>query len=158
MNLSDVTKTAPKYLNDRSGSLRSYVQEVLFPDRVRDLILRRASKGEKKRTITEIASVVEEATLLAYVFVTHRTFIEGSKAAKNAVDTFEELGVPGFYLGTTYFSRRNEAVILGDKLAEQMLAELDDTAREIILRSEKLYQVLEPYRDYLRQTYGKDLF
>ncbi|MEQ1763858.1 MAG: hypothetical protein ABL984_12030 [Pyrinomonadaceae bacterium] len=91
---------------------------------------------------------------MAYIFLAHKTFVEGSRAAKNAVDTFRELGIPGFQIGSAYFSGRNEEVVRGDRLAKELLSEVEPRVRSIILESEKLYQVLEPYKMIIRERYG----
>jgi hypothetical protein len=154
MHLSELTKSAPKFISDRYGSLNSYVWETLFPEDLKNRVMRRTHKRERKARFQSMKELVEEATLLAFIFVVHKTFIEGSVAAKNAVDTFRELGVPGFHLGKTYFSGRNEAVVLGDNLASEMLEVLRGEARQLVLNSNKLHEILEPYKDHISKVYA----
>lgn len=58
--------------------------------------------------------------LVMFVWLLDRFLRDGSRAAEHAVDEFARLNVPGFQVGTTTFSGRNEAVLMGQHLADAL--------------------------------------
>lgn len=155
MKIYDVMKYAPRYISLRYGSLNSYVWETLFPTKYKNKILKNKDDATKKERIEWMKSLAEEASLLAFIFVTKKIFIEGSQAAKDAVDIFAELNVPEFYLGTARFSERNDNVVLGDKLAEKLVNILDDSARKLLDDKRYLYEILAVYIDIRDSKYAR---
>lgn len=147
MSFTNLIKGAPRYLTLRYGSLNSYVWESLFPKKD---ITRRFSKIKdekiKKTEIGIMKNIVDEATLLVFIFVTRKVFIEGSNTAKEAVDILKELGVNEFYLGKAKFSERNENVMMGEKLSERLLLSLNPEMRDLVLDSNYIYQILDRYK------------
>jgi len=81
-------------------------------------------------------------------------FLHGSEAAKETVDILEELNVPGFRLGSTLFEGRNENVLLGERLAGELLNSLDPKARRLVLESQKIYQIIDMYRPIAKELRG----
>ena len=129
MKVYTVFNKAPRYLSQRYGALNSLVWETLFPQEYKNKLLRKI-KSEEKRTavIQKMKDIADEATTVLFIFVTKKLFIEGSNAAKNAVDILKELGVTQFKLGNSIFSERNENVVLGDVLAEKLLQSLNKSS------------------------------
>lgn len=151
MNLSEVMKSAPKYITQRYGSLNSYVWESLYPQAQKNKLLNKISnEEEKKGELRRMKEVVDEATLLLFIFVTRRFFEEGSEAAKRAVDIFKELGVNEFYLGSTKFEGRNENVLMGEVLANKLFESLPYEMRSVIAESRFMSDILDRYRDFTR--------
>lgn len=147
MNLSSIIKSAPRYLQLRYGGLNSYVWESLFPRKEKNRILSKIKdESKKKEEFVRMKEVVDEATLLIFIFVTKKIFIEGSNAAKNAVDTLRELGVKEFYLGDAKFAGRNENVVLGDKLADRLFASLNRDMRSLLTDSIYMSDIINKYK------------
>ena len=65
---------------------------------------------------------------LVLVSVLDNLFQEGAKAAKETVDSMEDLGMSGFVVGETEFIGRNENVIRGDKLSLKLRQNLSSYA------------------------------
>ena len=85
--------------------------------------------------------------LLYFFFLLNKFFVEGSSAAKQAVDTLNELQVDGFYIGSNYFSGRNDKVIQGDKLSELLLSTItDEKAKKLVSKSHYISEILNEYR------------
>lgn len=149
MNIYEIIKNGPRYLTIRYGSLNSYVWEHLFPQDYKNRILGKIkNKEEKKEKIIKMKELVDEATVLVFIFVTRQIFTEGSRAAKETVDILKELGVNEFYLGSKKFTKRNENVILGDNLAQELLLSLDDKTQKLILEAKYPYQIINEYKKF----------
>lgn len=140
---------APKFVTSRFNSLNTFIWNTLIPEEVRKKkIGRKKTKVERSKELRRLRNISNEASLVAFIFFFRKFLIEGSEAARRAVDTFEELGQPGFYIGNKYFSGRNKNVIQGEVLAQRLLNTIkSDALRELIIESEYLYQILEKYRE-----------
>jgi hypothetical protein len=147
LSISEVLKSAPRYLSMRYNSLNFYVWETLFPEDYRKkVLLKLNTSSERKEEYAKMKSISDEATLLVFIFVVKNFFSEGSRMAKATVDTLKEFDVPGFNLGKSFFSERNENVVLGDKLAEKLIFLLEDSdAAALIKNSKHIYEILDKY-------------
>lgn len=152
LNIYSIMRSAPRYLSLRYGELNSYVWESLFPRNYKNRLLSKIKDlDKKKKKIIQMKEIVDEATLLTFIFVTRKIFLEGSLAAKKAVDTLNELGVKEFYLGNTKFTERNENVVLGDDLAQKLFDSLDVDAKNLILNSTYMYDILNKYKNLIKK-------
>ena len=152
MLFDEALKETPAFIRRRFGALNSYVRESLFPAQDLDRLSRRR---ELPRFFSrEAREVVDEATTLVFVFALYKMFLHGSEAAKETVDILEELNVPGFRLGSTLFEGRNENVLLGERLAGELLNSLDPKARRLVLESQKIYQIIDMYRPIAKELRG----
>jgi Fe-S oxidoreductase len=153
MSFANLMKSAPRYLTLRYGSLNSYVWESLFPKKdINKRLFKIKDEEIKKTEIGVMKSIVDEATLLVFIFVTRKVFIEGSNTAKEAVDILKELGVNEFYLGKAKFAERNENVMMGERLSERLLLSLNPEMRALVLDSNYVYQILDRYRKLTRKS------
>lgn len=148
MSKNDFLEGAPKFLTNRFNSINNYVWETLFPNnKISELLIGKVTKQEKKEEFKRLRMISSEASLLVFIFQINRFFIEGSEAAKKAVDTFKELEVDGFYIGGSYFSDRNENVLQGARISEALISSITDLkAKEILRNSKYVYQILDEYR------------
>lgn len=126
--VSDFIKVLPRTIQRRFEGLGSYVTAILEENNLEDL------------------PAEDRELLLLLVFIKWlETFLrDGHRAAKMAVDTFADLGVASFSIGSQVFSKGSEAVLRGKELADglrasiqdpQLLKIIDDapTLRELIL-------------------------
>lgn len=148
MNSNLIFKDAPKFLTIRFNSLNKYVQEIfLSSESLAKIKLRFKTKDSRIAEIKRIRRITDEASLVAFIFVIRKMFVEGSEAAKNAVDTFSELNVNGFRIGAKFFQGRNENVVQGELLAEKMLNSIsDENTKALIKNSKFLYEILDNYK------------
>lgn len=149
MSTDDFLRGAPRFITRRFNSIKGYVRNTLYPEEVRQQIFKhlksREERQEKNRQIKELTN---EATLVTFLFLLRKFFAEGATAAKKAVDSLQELGVEGFFIGTDYFSERNPKVIQGDLLAEKLVASIEDPElRTLILDSQYVSEILQKYRN-----------
>lgn len=73
--------------------------------------------------------------------------MEGSEAAKKAVDTFLEHNIEGFKIGRQVFQGRNENVMRGEVLSKKLLNSIQDEELVVLIKdSNYAYQVIERYR------------
>ncbi|HSR89074.1 MAG TPA: hypothetical protein VLK22_01565 [Candidatus Udaeobacter sp.] len=145
---NEALKNAPRYLIIRYNSLSSYVWDNLFPNDYRRKVLSRIKTlNERKNEYKMMRSISDEATLLVFIFVINNFFTEGSRMAKKTIDILKEFNVSGFYLGRSFFEERNENVVLGDRLAQRLLALLDNKTRDLVLNSKYIYEILEKYKE-----------
>jgi len=155
MIFSKILKNAPRYLSIRFNSLNSYVWESLFPENFRRRVFSKIKDKEKRRKeYKKMRSISEEASILVFIFVLRKIFIESSKATKETVDMLKELNVNGFYLGKRYYEERNKNVIAGDELAKKLFLLLDARAKKIILNTDQIYEILDRYQKIKNEFYG----
>lgn len=152
MDTSELFSNAPKYISSRFYTINNYAWKAFFPDNSLNERLRKIDNEKlSKRELSRIKEVVSEASLAIFIFLLKRFFDEGSNAAKQAVDTFAELGIEGFQIGSKYFSGRNENVIEGDILADALLATIEDKELiELINNSKYVYQIVDRYKEFIK--------
>lgn len=148
MSSTDFLNGAPKFITNRFSSINKYVWQTMFPEQtIKERLIKYETKVERRKEIARLKSISEEASTLVFLFLLNKLFLEGAKAAKQAVDTFKGLNVDGFYIGGNYFSGRNEKVIQGDKISEQLIAAIqDEKARNLVTQSKYIYEILDEYR------------
>lgn len=148
MSSSDFLIGAPKFITNRFNSIHKYVSETLLPERTkRERLRRKRSKSEKIEELSRLKSIIDEASTIVFLFLINKFFIDGANAAKQAVDTFKELDVEGFFIGRSYFSERNEKVVQGDKISEQLLASIEDVrAKKMITESKYISEIIREYK------------
>lgn len=151
MNSNIFLKNAPRFLTARYGSLNKYVQETLIPADRLDRIRRQfRSREERRKQIQRVKEISNEASFVTFIFIIKKSFNEGSTAAKNAVDTFRDLNVDGFRIGSKYFSNRNKNVLEGDLLAEALLKSISNPRiRSLIEDSKYVSDILEAYKEII---------
>lgn len=151
MSSTDFLSGAPKFITTRFNSVNKYVWQTLFPEQtVKEQIIKFKTKSDRKKEINRLKGISEEASTVVFLFLLNKFFTEGAKAARQAVDTFKELGVDGFFIGGNYFSERNEKVIQGDKISENLLASIkDEKAKELVTNSNYVSEILEKYRSLI---------
>lgn len=148
MQSANLFEGAPKFLTTRFSSISKYVSETLIPEStIRQKTLKYRTKDEKLEEQNRLKLVANEASIVTFIFLTYKFFKEGSNAAKQAADTFNELGVEGFYIGRTYFSERNENVIKGEVIAERLLNSIsNEEIKDLVKNSQYIYEILNIYK------------
>jgi hypothetical protein len=148
MNTTDFLSGAPKFITYRFNSVNKYVWQTLFPGQtVKEQINKYKTKAERKKEIGRLKSISEEASIIVFLFLLNKFFKEGAKAAREAVDTFKDLGIGGFYIGGNYFSERNEKVLQGDIISEKLLTSLkDERVKKLVTTSNYVSEIFEQYR------------
>jgi hypothetical protein len=151
MSSTDFLSGAPKFITTRFNSVNKYVWQTLFPEQtVKEQIIKYKTKAERRKEISRLKGISEEASIVVFLFLINKFFTEGAKAARQAVDTFKDLGVDGFFIGGNYFSERNEKVIQGDKISEKLLSSIkDDKAKELVTKSNYVSEILDKYRSLI---------
>lgn len=153
MSNSDFLTGTPKLLTNRFNSVNKYVWETLFPESVRiELIGRKTTKSERKIEIARLRSISDEASTLVFLFLINKFFNDGTKAAKQAVDTLRELNVPGFYIGSNFFSERNDKVLQGERIAKILLDSIQDQrVKDLVTKSKYIYEILDEYKKVIHK-------
>jgi hypothetical protein len=151
MSSTDFLSGAPKFITTRFNSVNKYVWQTLFPEQtVKEQITKYKTKAERRKEISRLKGISEEASTVVFLFLINKFFTEGAKAARQAVDTFKDLGVDGFFIGGNYFSERNGKVIQGDKISEKLLSSIkDDKAKELVTKSNYVSEILDKYRSLI---------
>jgi hypothetical protein len=153
MDTTQIFKNAPRYIVTRFYTINNYVWKAFFPENELNDRLRKIDNKElSKKELSRLKDIVSEASLAVFIFLLKRFFSEGSNAAKQAVDIFNEIGIEGFQIGSKYFSERNENVIEGDKLAEALLSTIEDEELlGLINNSNQVFQIIERYKKIIEQ-------
>src|SRR5690349_19549000 len=112
MNIADAFKYAPKYISQRFYGINNYVWKTLFPaDTLNERLRKLPTEKERSDELSRLKDIVNEASLVILIILLRSFFAEGTRAAIQAVDTFKELGIEGFQIGSKVFSERNENVM-----------------------------------------------
>jgi hypothetical protein len=131
MAFTDLLNGAPLFLQRRYGSIRAHVKSVIeseYPD-----IDQRSIPRED----------IEFIQVIAFVYVLQGFFVDGHKAAEGAVTILQDLGVHSFKIGSAQFAPRSEAVMLGKKLADQLLDQIkDESLRNLISTTTSLGELV----------------
>jgi hypothetical protein len=127
------------------------VSQTLIPQElIEERLKTQKTSLEKKQELQRLKSISDEATTLTFIFLLNKFFNEGSKAAKDAVDTFREFEVEGFYIGGNYFSGRNEKVIQGEELSRQLLDAIkDEEVKALIIKSHYMSEIINKYKNFI---------
>lgn len=145
-------ENSPKYLRDRFFQLRSYVWYELFP---KDQFLRKLnyyqSKKEKKAFRIRAKNIVDEATYMMLIFVMKKFFADGTKVAQEAVDIFRDLDIDGFIIGGKEYQKRNENVMLGEKLSQILYDSLSPEVKELIKDKNYPHEIVSMYKAFIRE-------
>ena len=145
---SNLLKNAPRFLISKYGSINKYIHESLIPiEKIEDVRKQFKTKEERRIEFRRLRDISDEASFVAFIFILKKSFNDGSTAAKNAVDTFRDLHVNGFKIGSKLFSGRNKNVLQGDVLAEALVASIKDSrVRALIQKSTYLSEIVEEYK------------
>lgn len=108
----------PKFARDRFYHLRSFVRTELFPRKVfLDGYGARKSQPERDEYKGKVKDLVDEATVVIFVFLMRKFLSEGTVMAEETVDLLEHLGIQGFSVGSVDYQGRNENVTMGRHLS-----------------------------------------
>jgi hypothetical protein len=142
---------APKFITNRFSSINKYVWQTLCSEQtIKEKLIKFETKAERRNEIARLKTISNEASTLVFLFLLNKLFLEGAKAAKQAVDTFKDLNVDGFYIGHNYFTERNDNVVQGDKISEQLIATIqNEKARKLVTQSKYVYEILDEYRKFI---------
>lgn len=110
MSYSQILNQLPTRLRPRFESLGRYVKTIVDEEQVHIARRKRLKRQQ-----------VELLQTLVFVEVLNDLFKETTAAATRTVMTFEELGVSGFSVGQTVFVGRNENVMRGEHLSQQLM-------------------------------------
>lgn len=110
MSYTQILTQLPTRLRPRFESLGRYVKTIVDEEQVH---MPRRNRLKRQQ--------IELLQTLVFVHVLNDLFKETTAAAMRTVMTFEELGVSGFSVGQTDFVGRNENVMRGERLSEQLM-------------------------------------
>jgi uncharacterized protein YutD len=140
--------TIPLFLRRRQISLRKYVNEKLFPDSELKILFKNKSKQDIKFIITKVNDIVNECTFACTVFSFKQIFLEGTKAASEAVDTFKKLGIRKINIGKKEYFDRNENVLEGNSLYKFLLDSIENKElKKIIKYSNYFSDIINRYKN-----------
>lgn len=148
MASNDFLSNAPKFITTRFNSINKYVWQTLVPERtLKDRIRKFKTKVDRKSEIRRLKTISNEASTIVFLFLLNKFFVEGANAAKQAVDIFRELNVQGFYIGSNYFSGRNENVTQGDRISERLLSSIQDQkVKDLVIKSKYISEIIDEYK------------
>jgi hypothetical protein len=122
-NEDDTKYSLPRSLHNRLASIGSYVRSIVNEEEEGVSKRERLSRDE-----------VETITHVVFACLLAQFFRAGSQAARSAVDEFARHGVSEFAIGSTVFSGRNENVLRGDTLADDLLRSLSNLPIQDLLQ------------------------
>jgi len=122
MSLREVLAAMPYRLRSRFESLSTYVNACI--EQAIEELRRSRAPGASRRVLSDEQRQVIQVTV--FIIAVARFFRDGTRAAGMATAEFEELGSPGFAVGRTVFEGRNDNVMMGETLAQELLAVAED--------------------------------
>ena|SRR2546421_4776509 len=123
-SISDIVNQLPSKLQHRFISLGSYVQAIIAEE---------ADKHNKTiRLRPEDKQVIQ---LAAFIYSLDSFLRAGSRAAKDASETFRDFGMTGFQVGNTQFTPSNSNTRRGESLAKGLRAVVAQTPLMTYIRS-----------------------
>jgi hypothetical protein len=148
MTSSIFFKNAPKYISQRFSTVNSYTWSSFFPENSLNQRLMKFPNGqESKAELARIRDVVNEASIVIFIFLIKRFFLDSTNAAKQAVDTFKDLGTPSFQIGSKKFADRNKNVMKGEELATQLMNSItSEELKTLINESQYVTQIIDKYK------------
>jgi hypothetical protein len=108
---TDFVELLPRRIRARFEGLNGYVGSVL-------------EEEELNRTLTRES--IQAIQLMALIGALDQFFRDGTSAAIAAVDAFADLGTRGFRIGSQAFSARNENVMRGLNLSDNLREAIQD--------------------------------
>jgi hypothetical protein len=124
------------------------VNEKLFPNSELQILFKKKEKQEIKSIVKKVNDIVNECTFACTIFSFKQTFLEGTKAASEAVDTFKKLGIQKFNIGKKEYYERNDNVLEGDCLYYLLLESIQDQElKKIIKDARHFYEIIERYKN-----------
>lgn len=138
----------PVYIQRRMYSLNKYAYDSLYPEGVKALLFKGKSNDEIKVIAKKLIDISKECGYMCFVFSLKQLFLEGTRAASVAVDTFQELGIHEFNIGKKEFKERNDNVLEGQHLYEKMIETISNPELQEFIRSANYYsEIIDRYRD-----------
>lgn len=152
MNTKLLFKDAPKFIIARFRGVNKYVWKTLFPENTLNKRLQKLENKElSRKELIRIKDIVSEASVVVFIFFIKKFLVEGTTAAKQAVDTFQDLGIQGFQIGSKYFSERNENVMLGENLSIALMESISDKdLTNLINESKSVNEIMDRYKRIIR--------
>jgi len=147
MRTNEIIEIAPLYLRKKYSAIRSRVKQSLEPSEKIKKDLKHIKREILREKRSEIKSLMDEATLLLFIFEIYRFFMRGTEEAKDTVDTFRKLNIMGFSIGNQRFEDRNENVMRGEVLARNILSIIDKETEITIKKATYFHEILEPYKE-----------
>ena len=140
--------TVPLFIKRRQTSLRKYVNGKLFSESELKSMFKNKNKQEIKLIFNKVNEIVNECTFVCTVFSFKQIFLEGTKAASEAVDTFQELGINKINIGKKEYSGRNENVLEGKQLYDFLLDSIQNQElKQIIMDSKYFSEIIDRYKN-----------
>jgi hypothetical protein len=138
----------PLFLRRRQISLRKYVNEKLFPNSEIRMLFKDKNKQEIKIIVNKVNDIVNECTFACTIFSFKQTFLEGTKAASEAVDTFKKLGIPKMNIGKKEYFERNENVLEGKSLYNILLSSIENKELKNLINNSKYFSdIISRYKN-----------
>jgi hypothetical protein len=116
LTTSAIINMLPQSLKPRFYSLGKYVRGVIEEE-----------ADELGRAIELTDEDVRSIQLAAFVYMLDDFLRTGSRVAREASVTFEEIGLNGFQIGSTVFTKDNYNTRRGEELADRLRAALVGT-------------------------------
>lgn len=138
-------QNAPKFIQSRFYSLQNYAFASLFPD---DSYLRLINKYKKlnKPIAGELKSLLKECAILLTLFTLKLFFEKGTEYARESLSVLKSFEVLSFQIGNQEFTGENENVVRGEKLAKELLNDLDPEIIKYLNKKHYLSEIIDDYK------------
>jgi len=142
---------APKFISQRFATVKGYVWFAFFPENSLNKYLKKI-EGDKnrKKELKRLQDIIDEASTIILIFLLKRFFEDGTERAKAAVDTLKDLEIPGFQIGSRFFSERNDNVMQGKRLAKALMQTVENEELVALINNSKTIQpIMNRYRPFI---------
>src|SRR5258708_22099315 len=126
-NFSDIVNQLPQKLQIRFTSLGSYVLALI--NEVEEATSQ-SNPDQPRKLTTDDTQFIQ---LMAFIYMLDQLMRDGTRAARSASTMFESLGMSGFLIGRTAFTRNNANTLRGETLANGLRVSLADQRLQAII-------------------------
>jgi len=139
----------PRDFRRTLSGVRQYAEGALeFAERRQYVLRNERDRDSRRAGIDRLRAEVERLSLALFCHATYRRFVYGDKIVKEAVGTFNELGIPEVVIGTAVLSKSSPLYEMGGKLARHLYACIrDKKLRQLIDDNAKWHEIVNAFRE-----------
>lgn len=140
----ELRQNLPPDLKKTLSGIRQYAESALnYLDRRREIFDTVDDRDQRRRDLDAERESVEELSIALFCHATYRKFVVGDTTIKQAVATFQELGIRELQIGRVLLSKRSDFYNLGAKLAHGLIACIrDESLRKRIVDNAPWHEIV----------------
>jgi len=123
-SISSIVSRLPQKIQNRFESLGGYIRGIIDEE-----------SNKSGVNIALSSNDVQSIQFAALIYSLDHFFRAGSSSARTAAMTFEQLGLQGFQVGSSHFTKDNDNTRRGDMLADKLRDSIGNSHMGIVIRN-----------------------